>query len=219
MSAAVPQFLNDLPLLRELTDDEVQQISTAAVRRNVSRNMVVQQVGDAVPYLGFILCGRGRESVSGPDGRTAVVRYLRGGDLFGEQALISSRPSPVTIECRRGTEVLMVGAETLRRLLSKSTILAAGLAQVLANRVSWHQRRLELMLFARGEERLVAYLQMLRDKPTDAAGPTPQESPGLTQEEIAADCGLTRETVSRLLARLRESGRVQRTQTGWLVQD
>ena len=214
MASAVPQFLNDLPLLCELTESEVERISRAAVRRRLSSDLLVQRAGEPASFLGFVLSGRGREILTG-EGGAAAVRYLRGGDVICEYSLFCRAGAPTSVELHRGTELLMIGAEALHSLLNDSPRLNGSLARIVAERETELRRRLQLLLFTRGEERIFGYFQLLaQERSTDPQGGLALD---LTHEQIAADCGLRRETVSRLLARLRESGRVTRTQHGWRV--
>ena len=79
------------------------------------------------------------------------------------------------------------------------------------------QARLKLLVFEKGEQRIVGYLQSLAAR----HGATSQNGAivpiALTHQTIADNCGLTRETVSRAMSRLDESGAVRKTDQGWFV--
>ncbi len=204
MAVVVPQFLNDLPLLRDLNEAEVEHVSKFAARRMLRQDTVVQLSGEPTGFLGFLLSGRGMESIPSGDGRLYVTRRMRGGALFGERALVVDEPSAVEVRCLQGSEILLIGVSAFQELLPTSPRLAAGLARSLADRESALRQRLEVTLIPRGEDRVLAYLDLAARE--SARGNTDSmRALGLTHEQIAVDCGLSRETVSRILSRWRDT--------------
>lgn len=204
MSTVVPRYLNDLPLLRDLNDAEVEHVSRFAVRRLLERETLLQTQGEPVQFLGFLLSGRGTESLGGQGGRTAVVRRLRGGTMFGQRALIVDEPSPFVVSCAAGTELLMISVPAFRDLLPHSPRLGAALSRALVDRETELRRRMEVLLVPKGEDRVAAYLALVAEQMPGITTAT-LKAQGLTHEQIANECGLSRETVSRIMTRRRES--------------
>ena len=198
MNPSVPKYLNDLPLLRNLSEAEVEQISQCCARRLLTRETVVQPAGEPARFLGFVLSGRGRELLPLADGRVSVLRPLRGGSQFNEQTLVEDEPSPVLVTCSAGSELLLVSASAVKALLPESPRLSAALARALHLRAAALCRRIAVLLTPRAEDRVRAYLTLLAREQPASANPAGRRSE-LTHEQIGIDCNLSRETVTRVL--------------------
>lgn len=199
MSNAIPRFLNDLPLLGELTESEVEGLARFSVRRMIQKELAVQMAGEPIEYLGFILSGRGREWLSLPDGRMSLIRPLKSGSLFNVTGLAKEQPGNICVSCLPGTELLMVGVEGFRQLIPHSVRLTFALTKILAEREVAMQQRIALLLTPRSDERVQTYQMWYQLE----LGATPVNSPRLqlTHEQIGIDLNLSRETVSRIISR------------------
>lgn len=217
MSRTPLRYLTDLPIFKSLTDREGEEIAEACCRKSLPTDTLVQIEGQPFGFLGILLCGRGRASLFHSDGRELVLHLLFSRDCFGDTAVLGSADSPHTVICTGGTELLLVGLDPLRAVAQRNHKFAKALAAVAERRQQEAHDRLRLLAFERGEERITGYLQSLAVR-CGAVGLNGESIPlAVTHQMIADNCGLTRETVSRAVSRLQQSGRIRKTREGWQV--
>lgn len=211
------RYLTDLPLFKSLTDREGEQIAEACCRKSLHENTLVQIEGQTVGFLGILLCGRGRAGLFHADGRELVLHHLFARDCFGDTAILGSPHSPYTVICTGGTELLLVGLELVRAVAQRNHKFASAVVAAAERRQQEAHDRLRLLAFERGEERVAGYLQSLAARCSAAGMNGESIPPSVTHQMIADNCALTRETVSRAVSRLQQSGRIRKTRDGWHV--
>lgn len=102
-------------------------LSRGAVRRYAAGERVVAK-GEALPGLFLILVGR--VALAAQDGGREMVR-LGPGDFFGERALLTAGASDVTATALDDVELVVLSAETLRRLVEQSPRVVREIGQVM----------------------------------------------------------------------------------------
>jgi CRP/FNR family transcriptional regulator, dissimilatory nitrate respiration regulator len=149
-------------------------------------------------------------------GRVKLVRYTSGdkevtfqvaipGESLAEIALFS-QTHPCTAVAEMPSRVVVYPKEQLLSALRNNPDLAEDFMTILVDRIQGLKVRLELRDIRAAHERLLRYLRY-------------QGQPGEKNtinfdrplKDIAADMGLTPETLSRALARLEQSGMITRT--------
>jgi len=102
-------------------------LSRGAVRRYAAGERVVAK-GEALPGLFLILVGK--VALAAQDGGREVVR-LGPGEFFGERALLTAGASDVTATALDDAELVVLSAETLRRLVEQSPRVVREIGQVM----------------------------------------------------------------------------------------
>jgi CRP-like cAMP-binding protein len=90
--------------------------------------------GDYVRALYFILAGRAEASIVDSAGMTRVVYSLARGDFFGEIALFSDKPSPVTVRATEDLEVTLILPDQAQTLVERKPSLARELGTTIEAR-------------------------------------------------------------------------------------
>jgi CRP/FNR family transcriptional regulator len=156
--------------------------------------------GDRPQQVFIVISGCVKLSVASPEGKTMIVRIARPGSVLGLSATLASAPYEVTAETIENSRVQAVPVrEFLRHLQSDPQAATAATRLMLKEyqAVFNDVRRLALPSTVAG--RLASLLlEWLRDHVQ--SGRTERRFiVSLTQEEIAAMAGTSRETVSRVL--------------------
>ena len=154
----------------------------------------------------FILCsGRVKLSTTSIDGRTLIVRFAEPGELLGLPSTVTGKPYSLTAEVIEPTQLKFVARGDFLDFLREYGEVALRVAQQLgeAYQVAIEEMR-TIGLSHSAEERVARFLldwtakhhletSSLRSKLT------------LTHEEIAEAIGLSRETVTRILSKLKKN--------------
>lgn len=183
------------PRITEFLDDqEWERVRASAPSRSYRRNEIIFLEGDPGTCLYVIDRGRVAIRKTTPTGREVTLTVLGAGDTFGEQALL--RPG-----ARRTAAAVTLTPVTLR-VLQREVFLELRatdpgfdhfLIDVLAAQVRRLTGQLVDALFASAEGRLASRLLAL------AAPDLDSDELVITQAELSAMTGLSRQTVNQLL--------------------
>jgi CRP-like cAMP-binding protein len=128
------EHLRGVPLLRPLSDEEIQKLaSTCQIKRFSAGEMLVQE--GSVDNSLFVISS-GIVSVLKADGGGHHVEVTRLGhsECFGEMALLTGEPRYATAQAITPVEVIQVPKEGLAPLLERRSELSTELAEIMAQR-------------------------------------------------------------------------------------
>jgi len=202
-----------------MTPGDFDAIRRSVLFGNLDRSLVDEIVGDRVPRLHpkgrvlflegdrldtlhLVVSGWVRLTRTSEDGGETVVAVHGRGESFGEAAALLAIPAHAGAETVCETRILTLDAERLRNRLTADPDLAF---RMLAS-ASMHLRvmvdELERLKSRSATRRLAGFLADLADRPQGRA------EVALPHEKvlIAARLGMTPESFSRGLARLRDHG-------------
>jgi CRP-like cAMP-binding protein len=190
-------------LLSSLSDDDRQQVISAARRRSFERGEVLVHEGDPADSLHLIDSGRVAVRVSTPAGERATLNILSPGDYFGELSLVrrgGDRHRSATVVALEPTETLVVSVAAFDELSRRQPGFDQLLVAALARRVEQLSGRLLDALYTGLDRRLYrCLLDLARVYGTDDGG---DATIPLTQEHLADLVGGTRPSVNQILQRL-----------------
>ena len=195
-----------MPLFASLDREQIAQIARVSRRHRYDRDDVVVYQGDPGDTFYVILDGQVKVSVSSPEGQEAILVMLGNGDSFGEFALLDEQPRSATIQATRPTEVVAVRKEEFHRLIRQSPEIALGLLRVMTKRLRDTDQLVEDAAFLDVAERLAKKLLSLVEQHGRITPRGIELDLQLTQQDLAAMIGTTRESVNKQLGAFRDRG-------------
>ena len=196
-------IVRDSALCTSMSDDELSALSDIGRRRVIPAGQVVSWAGEASSICANVVDGALKVTASTADGREQIVGLLFPGDFVGQPfedegslTVTTLTPTDLCMYPRTGFERVVDGHPRMERLLLERTL------------ASLNEARARMLALARrnAQERVAGFLLDLADHTG-----TPQES-GLhvhipiSRGDMADFLGLTIETVSRQLTRLKTAG-------------
>jgi CRP/FNR family transcriptional regulator len=152
-----------------------------------------------IPRGIFIVCsGRAKLSIQTRDGKTIILKIAGDRDVLGLSAIVSSRPSPMTVTTIGFCQIKFVEQESFLHLLASDNQSAMACATMLAREVTNTFGDVHDLLLARSSTEKLARLLLswVAREPHNRDLRVESE---FTHEEIAQMIGSSRETVTRLL--------------------
>ncbi len=204
--ATLREALGAVVLFADLDEADLETLVASVETRRYRRGEAVFRQGDPGDALYVVLSGRVKIASPSEGGVEAILATLRPGEFFGALALLDGAPRSATATAVDATETLVLPRETFRRLVNDVPSIRdhvfIGLAQEL-RRLTHHVEELHFLDIA---GRLAARLARLADEQGDPGpgGEVRLDAP-ITQGELAAMVGSTRQSVNKLL--------------GWFVDD
>ncbi len=198
--------LRRVPFLAILPDAEIAWLATRARARQYRAGTTIFHRDDPGPSLHIINSGLVKLTLASPEGREVTVGILDAGDFFGELALLDGGPRSASAVALEGVETLTLDREPFVALLERHPQVATALLGVLGERLRRTDQLIQDILFLDLPGRLAKQLLALAD---ERGVQTPQGiriALRLSQSELAAMIGATRESVNRCLSAYAERG-------------
>lgn len=189
-----------------LTEDEWRTLEAGGRSRRFRPRQRLFREGEPGNHVLAILSGRVKVSVLTRSGREILLAVKEPGDLVGELSVIDGRPRSATATALEPVEVLVVPAPAFTEFVEGHPRIAVRLLHTLAALLrDADQRSLDRDtgdVTCRVARRLVD----LAERVGEYRGSGVELTLGLSQDDLAAWVGATREATSRALARLRADG-------------
>ncbi len=208
-----------MTFLEDLNPEDRDELIKLASPRRFTRGVTLFHAGDDRGIVSVVRAGHVKVSAMARDGREVVLGVAGPGELLGDLSAIDGAQRSATVTALDEVEVLSVSGEAFRALLERRPRIALVLLRRVAARLRAADRqRLEFAaydVFGRVGQRLLDL----------AEGSGPAGSDGvvidlaLTQDELAAWTGSSREAVSKALSAMRQLGWIETGRRKIIVRD
>ena len=184
------RLLDSTQLFASLPDDVVARLRDHATVRAYRRNDTLCHQGDPSNELFIVQSGRVGVAAQSGDGRESVIAILERGGLFGELGLFDGAPRSADVRALTDTRVVALAYDPVREALEDRPELLWIILRILAERLrATDEALVDALFLARTAKRLI-----------EIAGDDETFTLPLTQEELAAMVGASRERVNKALA-------------------
>ena len=202
--------LRKIPLLADLSDEEVARVKHDLRFRQYSKRDIVLHKGGHGDGLMFLLSGQAQVVDVTEDGRAIGLRMLAPGDFFGEIALINNSTRSASVVAMSSVLVAFLPAATAMHLFAHSPSVARQMLQHLAQKIQRDSEFRSLLSINNTAKRIYTYLALMqKNKGPEPGAPSVLENLP-THQDIANMINTSRETVTRALAALAQQGIVQK---------
>lgn len=199
--------LVSIALFRDLPQAQLIQLSLMLHSRTYPADttlMTVEQPGEVV-Y--FIRSGTVKVHVEQADGRDVIISILGPGECVGEMSPLDQIGRSATVITIEESELLWLDREAFRRFLHEMPLLAYNLACVLAARLRLANDQIQALAAREAENRIalqiLAFAQRYGQQLPNGDLYIPIR---LTQSDIAALTGTSREHTNKILVSYKERG-------------
>jgi CRP/FNR family cyclic AMP-dependent transcriptional regulator len=188
-------------LFTNLDENALRALAPHGAVRAFPRNAVVVYQGDETDSLYILLSGRVKAFVSDENGREVVLNTAGVGDYFGE-VILDGGPRSASIMTLEPCRLFVIPRGDIEGLIDRNPEFARHLIDALIGKVrSLTQRVLDLSL----KDVYGRFAKFIEDNAIERGGV--REVPErLTQHEIAARIGGSREMVNRIIKDLTAGG-------------
>jgi len=209
-SEALRAALESVPLFCDLVAEDLATLAAGLRTRRYRRGEVIFHQGDPGDALHIILSGRVKISSPSDTGVEAILTTLRPGEFFGSLALLDGEPRSASATAVELTETLPLPRDRFRQLLNERPEVRDHVFAELAGELRRLTNHVEELHFLDIAGRLAARLARMAEEQggADAGGEIRLAGP-ITQGELAAMVGSTRQSVNKLLGYLTDDGMIR----------
>jgi CRP/FNR family transcriptional regulator, cyclic AMP receptor protein len=201
-------LIRSVPLFSTLTDEEFNRLAHIFVMRTYRKNQIIFMEEETGTYMYLVLSGKVKVTKSVAGGKETILAIHRTGDFFGEMSLLDGKTSPATVAAMEDAKIISVsGADFHKYLLHNEKVLLQ-IINVLCARLRqvWQTQSMSSET-ADARIRRGIYDLAKRHGIRDAQGTIIDLK--ITHQELAEMVGTSRETVTRVIARLRKQGIIE----------
>ena len=210
-TSSMSDALAAVPLFAGLDADGLTSMTRGMRVRRFRRGETIFHLGDPGDALFIVMAGSIKITLPADTGDEAILATLRPGDFFGELALLDGAPRSATAVAIEATETYILPRDQFRVLIATEPVMREALLATLAAEVRRLTHHVEELHFLDITGRLASRLarlaaesgaRRLADGSVQLAGP-------LTQGDLAAMIGCTRQSVNKLLGMFSEEGLIR----------
>jgi CRP/FNR family cyclic AMP-dependent transcriptional regulator len=207
-------------LFASLGPEALEAIARTLRVRHFRRGEVLFHEGDPGDALFIVASGAIKVVVPSDEGEEAILATLRRGDFLGELALLDGAPRSASAIALEATDTLTLPRAQFRALASMEPAIRDALLAALAGELRRLTTHVAELHFLDLTGRLAARLARLAEENGDVAadGSIRLDAP-LTQSDLAAMIGATRQSVNKLLREFEAEGLLQLERDSIVVPD
>ena len=196
------QFLSKVPIFSMLGPDELRELSAVARRRGYEQQEVIFHRDDPGNTLYVIRKGRVRIFLTSPEGQEVALALFREGDAFGELALFDGQPRSASAMAIEHVEAYSIQRQDFMSVVMRRPRMALQLLATLSQRLRQTDSMVESLLFLDVHGRVAKKLLELAETHGVATSEGVRIEMKLTQSDLAALVGASRESVNKVMSYL-----------------
>lgn len=203
-NTAIVFSLRKTPVFSGLPDDDLSMIAEFSLLKTLRKGQYLFRQRE--PAHGFYIVRRGIINIHrvAADGREQVIHLFRPGESFAENALVSDSGYLTDARSVAESEVILVPKWEFLQVLRQRADIALRILASMSNHMRGLIASLESMTLKDSETRLMNWI--LRRCPQPLTAKPVEVAIGMTKTMLSGEIGTRQETLSRTLAKLRESG-------------
>lgn len=195
-------FLPTLTYFEDLPDAAIDRLVRASIRRHYDTGEIIFLENEPAAGLWIIEKGRIKIYKVNPDGVEHIIHILGPRDTFNDVATLDGGNNPADAAALSQTDVSVIPAVELIRLIEEDSDFALKVVRVLARRVRSLVGKIENLALYSVIVRLSRFLLRQIEDPS-------LSGPGVTRTAIAAHLATTPQTISIALRELEAAGAIE----------
>ncbi|MFP7297896.1 Crp/Fnr family transcriptional regulator [Neobacillus niacini] len=216
----IKKRLSDVPLFKELSDEELAPFINIALTRFYKPKMYVFMQEDPLDRVFFIHSGKIKIYKTDFSGKEQIVSVLEPGEMFPHAGFFRDGNFPAHAEVLEEANLIVIPIDKFEETLISYPELCIKLFKVLGEKIVDLQGRLEAQVLHNTFEQIVLLLIRLCQSNGEQIGSTRyQLTTQFTNRELANMIGTSRETVSRTINHLKKKNYINQREDGLYLID
>ncbi len=200
----MPSILRNIPLFRELDEQEFEKIQNIAIHHTYQRKANVFMEGEKRTAVFFIQDGIIKIYKTDINGNEQIVNFLKKGDMFPHVGFFDKSPYPATAEVVEPAELFVIPINSFEQTILEVPSIAIKVMRVLGTKILELQQKLQTFSVHDVNYRIISSILRIAEEYGKQVGDEIHIELSLTHQEFANMVGSTRETVSRLFNQLKK---------------
>ena len=203
-----PNLLTHIPLFEDLAEPDLKQISTLMHRKTFPGGVNIITVAQPGDMVYILLEGTVKIYVDQLDGSEVILAFLGPGDTFGEMSMVDSAGRSANVVALEDCICLLMDRAAFHQCLKSTKGLSYNLVRLMSRRLRLANEQIQALstLDVRGRvaRQLLAFAQQYGQGSEASKGVTIPLR--LTQTDVAALVGASRERVNQVIVDFKDNG-------------
>jgi CRP/FNR family transcriptional regulator len=196
----IESYLREIELFDNLTPETVRVLASICRKKRIGKKEILFTEGDFGKAIYYCIDGHIQLYKSDQKGRETVIKVIQPGELFGEVILFERDHYPVTAIALGQCDLIVIPKTEFYSLLDDMQFRNQFIA-VLIKKQRYLVEKIRSLTAINIEERVYYFLK-------EQFGENLEIEPKLSKKDVAAAIGTVPETLSRVLLRLKEEGKL-----------
>jgi CRP-like cAMP-binding protein len=215
----IKKRLSDVPLFKELSNEELAPFIKIAQTRFYKHKMYVFMQDDPLDRVFFIHSGKIKIYKTDISGKEQIVSVLEPGEMFPHAGFFRQGNFPAHAEVIEDAHLIVIPIDKFEEILISYPELCVKLFKVLGEKIVDLQARLEAQVLHNTYEQIVLLLIRLCKTNGQKVGTPYRLTTHFTNRELANMIGTSRETVSRTINQLKKKKFIEQCNEGFYLID
>lgn len=202
-------FLRQVSLFSDLADKDLRDLESVVRERSFRKNEVIFHAQEPGNALFVIKRGRVKISMDDKGGREIILRILEAGDFFGEMSLLDGEPRSAKVSSLDLCQALILSREEFLRFIPRHPGVVLKMLTTLSRRLRKADEKISRLVFADAYEKVASVLMEIVEERKIPLNIGTEIPISFTRKELADQVGLSRETLTRVLADFQRAGVVR----------
>ncbi|WP_077618555.1 Crp/Fnr family transcriptional regulator [Bacillus sinesaloumensis] len=216
----ITEVLRTVPLFKELTSNELEEIVNIAQYRQYKKGTHVFMQEDPLENVYFIYKGKVKIYKNDINGKEQIVTVQKDGDMFPHVGFFRKGNYPAYALVQENTNAVVISISHFENLLLQHPQVCIKLFRVMGEKIVDLQNRLEAQILNNTYEQIIKLIMRLCN--TDGRKISDAKiiiTTQFTNKDLANMIGTTRETVSRTLTKLKKKEIIEVNEQGNIIVD
>ena len=203
------RLLSMMDILEPLSREEIKELSLRIPDTHYQQGQILYAPKERSEALFMLKKGRVRIYRIAPDGREFTLTVVDPGTVFGEMSLTAQRLENAYAEAMESAVVCKMKRHDLERLVMDKPQVGLKVMEVLSERLSLAEDRMEDIALKEVPARLASFILQLIESEGIMTAEGPKISTRYTHRQLATMIGSKRETVTKAFSLLQQAGAVE----------
>jgi CRP/FNR family cyclic AMP-dependent transcriptional regulator len=198
------EYIKKLAFFSDLDNESLDKIAQIMIERKYKKNMIIFMAGEPAEAVFFVKKGKVKIYKTTQDGKEHIIHIMSDGDVFAEACLFGVQPYPANAEAMDDSEIVMIKNKDLEHLLELHPQIAIQIIKVLSTRLKMVSSQIENLALRDAYGKTASLLiQLLKNEGVTLKNGATLKTE-LSRQDMANMVGLTRETFTRALSKLKQ---------------
>lgn len=213
----IKKHLQEVPLFKELSEEELQPIVDISQLRNYKAKSFVFMQGDTLDRVFFIHSGKVKIQKTDVTGKEQIVSVLQAGEMFPHAGFFQKGTFPAHAEILETAQLIVTPIADFEKILIQHPELCIKLFKVLGEKIVDLQNRLEEQILHDTYEQIIMLLLRLCKSNGIQMNDKYTLTTQFTNRELANMIGTSRETMSRTMNQLKRKKLIDIDENGCFI--
>lgn len=206
MSSAAYLTLQDHKVFGSLHKESVETLSYGAIITRVAKGQMIYELGQEMKYLYVLDKGIAKLSSDQVEEKTLIKDIMYKGDFFGENIFYNSTKRLEDAIAIKDCTLIKIQIDKYKKAITQDTDFASIILQTITSRSARIDERMRLFTHGDARSRVIHFFKDFIDKIGIWTPEGIRINHGLSNNEIGALTDTSRQSVSKVMADLKNKG-------------